>query len=94
MNYVFMVFGEDGCTYRAYGTDFLSDEHFFPSFDEDDDDMVYAFEAWADHLTERANKEHREIFGDEGYVILELLYSDMFKRMGYHELMEYAESDF
>lgn len=85
--YVLMTTDECGDEFRAYGSEFLSAEHEFPSFDENDDAMCDAFFAWQCSIEERANREWSEIFGEECSVHLEREFSDMsvadWARLGY-----------
>ena len=75
--YVFMTRDELGDEARAYGTEFLSGVHEFPSFDPGDEAMCEAFEAWRRNLVERGQKEWESVFGPESKVFLERLASDM-----------------
>lgn len=75
--YVFMVRDELGDDHRAFGTEFLSGVHEFPSFDWEDEAMVDAFEAWKSNLTTRGQEEWESTFGPESKVFLERLASDM-----------------
>ena len=77
MKFVVMFCDECGDEHRAYGTEFLERVHEFPSYDEDDRAMFYAFLAWESEVTERAQREWEETFGEECRVFLEREFSDM-----------------
>lgn len=75
--YIFMRRDELGDKQRAFGTQFLSGVHVFPSFSEDDEAMCEAFEAWRRSLVERGQAEWEATFGPESRIFLERLVSDM-----------------
>jgi len=77
MKFVIMVRDELGEESRAYGTDFLSAIHEFPSFDEDDAAMTEAFFAWMSSVENRAQADWESVFGPESSVFIERLFSDM-----------------
>ena len=75
--YIFMVRDELGDEFRAYGSEFLSGVHEFPSFDEDDEAMYAAFKSWRFNLVTRAQRSWASTHGPECEVFLERLASDM-----------------
>lgn len=80
MKYVFIVKDECGEKYRAHGSDFLSGVYEFPDYDTADETMRDIFCLWQIAMTQKANKENKEIFGPETSVFLEPLYSDYFRK--------------
>lgn len=77
MKFVVMFKDECGDEHRAYGTEFLSAVHEFPSFDADDDAMVAAFFAWQSNIETRAQAEWEAHFGPECRLFIERLHSDI-----------------
>lgn len=67
MSRTFIIMGIDelGDEFRAHGSDFLEDEHTFPDFEDEDEAMWEAFQAWENAIWERATKEWNEIYGCE-----------------------------
>lgn len=90
MRYVVMVKDELGDEHRAFGSEFLEAKHSFPSFDEEDEAMQVALEAWKTSIEDRAQSEWNETFGPESRVFLERDHSDMSLRemaaLGWGEL--------